>query len=69
MQASNGRGLCFFESSPPITPDVNLQELPSQCFTFFADTPGSALEDAINFDASVQWAWLEIFSNAHHRLL
>ena len=51
----------FLESSPPITPDVNLHHLPSQCFTFYADTPGSALEDAITLDASVQWVWLVVF--------
>ena len=59
----------FLESTPPITPDVNLHHLPSQCFTFYADTPGSALEDAITLDASIQWAWLVVFWNPRHRLL
>ena len=59
----------FFYSWPPITPDVSLKHLPSECFTFYADTPGSALEDAITHDASVQWAWPAGFWNPRHRLL
>ena len=56
----------FLDTSPPITPDVNLQHLPSQYFTFYVDTPGSALEDAITLDESVQWAWLVFYWNPHH---
>ena len=51
----------FLESSPQITSDVNLHHLPSKCFSFYADTPCSGLEDAITLDASVQWAWLVFF--------
>ena len=58
----------FLESSQPINFDVYLQHLPSQCFTFYADTPGSALEDPITLDASVQWAWLVVFWNPRNRL-
>ena len=59
----------FLESSPPITPDVNLQNLPSLCFSFFANTPASGFEDPITLDTGIQWAWFVVFFNPGHRLL
>ena len=64
-----GVACVFLEPSPLITPDLSLQYLLSQGFTFYTDTPGSALEGAITLDASVQLAWLMVFLNPRHRLL